>query len=1056
MKEAVPSPFSRCGMLWCFQQLSHEEFQTFKHLLRESKAALRLPQTFTWEDVQNAHAEKLASILHQQCPASLVWATASSILEQMNLSLLTEVAREKMKSLEEKQSQYKIHMMSKFATKLEGQQDLTQLACDILEKEVLAAAFSPELSGFRPHTVVLHGMPSCGEWALARAVQLCWLQGELYQDLFSYVLLLRLGALQPSEESSLAELLCAEWPGAPLPDILAQPELMLLVVDGLDGLADALGEEAEARAGCMCTDWTERVPVWVLLRELLCKALLPKCSLLLTVGDGALPALGPWLQAPRFLWAGQLCAGQLEEQPQTEPGAAEGVSAECAPASQVPGAPQNQALGGQTPATQAIWSLGEWTPARQALWRLGRGLALSRLWLGASEQQRLSADKGAKLVALCRLAAAGLQAGRLELPREMVQARGLSPEHLQDLLGTQVLVPQRSPEGVSTFSFPPGLQPLLTALHFVLDEVEPLRDPDPQLLGVNAQPLDPHCHVDHLLPMVRFLYSLMNEEATQTLETVLGRPLSPRVRWDLQHCVSLLGHRAAAHTDVLEAFYCLFETQNPNFVRSALSGFQELWQTLLLPADLHVVAFCLQHCPHLSKLRLEVRVFYPLDVTNRISRLQKNSVAESWEKLCSMFGTNSELHQLDLSSSILTEGAMKVLCAKLCQATCKIQKLTFKYAQIPLGLNCLWMTLISNHNIKHLDLQGTPLLYEDVQMACEALKHPSCVLESLRLDSCGLTEDCCSLISQVITGSPSLHFLSLAGNNLLAKGLKLLFTSLQASQCCLQRLGLGSCDLQASACQDLTFGLSKNLSLTHLSLSDNKLGSNGMNLLCLSICLPSCPLQRLTLNECDLDETTCGLLAIALQGKSHLTHLSLSVNPLGDGGVTLLCASLKTPCCHLQDLELVRCDLTEACCEKLSCVITENKRLKSLDLGGNALGDAGVLALCKGLRQEHSSLRRLGLEACGLTAECCEALADSQHLTSLNLLHNDLGEAGLKRLCEAFACSTCSLQRLGLCVWQNPAPMQKLLDKLQQLRPQLEMGEDWYTWGQEDRFWWRY
>ena len=42
------------------------------------------------------------------------------------------------------------------------------------------------------------------------------------------------------------------------------------------------------------------------------------------------------------------------------------------------------------------------------------------------------------------------------------------------------------------------------------------------------------------------------------------------------------------------------------------------------------------------------------------------------------------------------------------------------------------MTLINNRNIQHLDLTGSSLREEEVLMACEALRHPHCALESLR------------------------------------------------------------------------------------------------------------------------------------------------------------------------------------------------------------------------------------------------------------------------------------------------------------------------------------
>lgn len=44
---------------------------------------------------------------------------------------------------------------------------------------------------------------------------------------------------------------------------------------------------------------------------------------------------------------------------------------------------------------------------------------------------------------------------------------------------------------------------------------------------------------------------------------------------------------------------------------------------------------------------------------------------------------------------------------------------------------------------------------------------------------------------------------------------------------------------------DLASALTKNQSLTHLYLSGNSLGSEGMNLLCRAVKLPNCGLQRL-------------------------------------------------------------------------------------------------------------------------------------------------------------------------------------------------------------------
>ena len=56
---------------------------------------------------------------------------------------------------------------------------------------------------------------------------------------------------------------------------------------------------------------------------------------------------------------------------------------------------------------------------------------------------------------------------------------------------------------------------------------------------------------------------------------------------------------------------------------------------------------------------------------------------------------------------------------------------------------------------------------------------------------------------------------------------------------------LGSCGLAATTCQDLASALIENQGLTHLSLSGDELGSEGMSLLCRAVKLPSCGLQKL-------------------------------------------------------------------------------------------------------------------------------------------------------------------------------------------------------------------
>ncbi|XP_019338630.1 NACHT, LRR and PYD domains-containing protein 3 isoform X1 [Alligator mississippiensis] len=506
----------------------------------------------------------------------------------------------------------------------------------------------------------------------------------------------------------------------------------------------------------------------------------------------------------------------------------------------------------------------------------------------------------------------------------------------------------------------------------------------------------------HLSLTIRFLFGLNNDSSLKPLKkyytvTGTGIPMGELLKWTKKSFLFCQGQDGQSHF-LLELLHCLFEIQDEEFVRNALEDVKEMvfLGNNLGQDDQQVILYSLQHAKELHRLTLvqcELKEKYVI-------------------KLLPLLG---KCKQIYLSASGLSLSTVNTVCAHVLQSlrmtrlhlvyeeddrmNCTVEAsrerdpciITFDYLPEETVTAICDQIIPAHPGIVRLDVNGIQGRQGFLTALKYSLLESECKLETLGFNIENPKHEAFRNICEHLAThhSPGKFALFRRGSEddihfgYEAKDEEKSDDRLQKKKKSKGRKGRSGTQPQ---CFPLTWFLKKKknredgiailsclpkeyivdtvlwvtskFTPVTLVMDDNSIDDELMETICEKLNNAEYKLQLLSLNSNILAQESMTSICSLFHCNTAVS-LSLRYNPLGDEGVKILAACLKSKGCTLKNLSLSSTDLTEDCVPAIASLFSKKNTLIQLDLSFNNLSNSGVKTLCSALKNKESHLEEL-------------------------------------------------------------------------------------------------